>query len=113
MIIARALAQQLSFLVMDELTSSLDFGNQIKTIRQVNALKNNSIGIIMATHLPNHAYMCDANVAIIHEGEIWKKGHSDTIITEKILKETYGVEVKVRSLGNKQECNWLNCVLTV
>jgi len=60
-IIARALAQQLSFLVIDEPTSSFDFGNQIKTIRQVNALKNNSMWIIMATHSPNHTFMCDAN----------------------------------------------------
>ena len=113
-IIARSLAQQPSFLVMDEPTSSLDFGgNQIKIIHQVNALKNNSLGIIMATHSPDHAFMCDANIAIIHKGKIWKTGHSDTIITEEILKEIYGVEVKVRSLENKPECNRLDCVPTV
>jgi len=112
-IIARALAQQPSFLIMDEPTSSLDFGNQIKIIRQVNALKNNSLGIIMATHSPDHAFMCDANVAIIHEGKLWKTGHSNDVVTEEILKEIYGVDVKVRSLGNKPECNRLVCVPTV
>ena len=61
----------------------------------------------MSTHSPDPAFMCDANVAIIHEDTIWKPGHSYTIITEEILKEIYGVEVKVRSLGNKQECNRL------
>jgi len=112
-IIARALAQQPSFLIMDEPTSSLDFGNQIKIIRQVNALKNNSLGIIMATHSPDHAFMCNADVVIIHEGKIWKTGHSDTIITEEILKKVYGVDVKIRSLGNETECNRLVCVPTV
>jgi len=112
-IIARALAQQPSFLIMDEPTSSLDFGNQIKIIRQVNALRNNSLGIIMATHSPDHAFMCDANVAIIHEGKLWKTGHSNDVVTEGILKEIYGVDVKVRSLGNKPECNRLVCVPTV
>jgi len=107
------LAQHPSFLIMDEPTSSLHFGNQIKIIRKVNALKNNSLGIIMATHSPDHAFMCDANVAIIHEGKIWKTGHSNDTVTEDILKEIYGVEVKVRSLGNKPECNRLVCVLTV
>ena len=112
-IVARALAQQPSFLIMDEPTSSLDFGNQIKIIRQVNALKNNSLGIIMATHSPDHAFMCDAKVAIIHEGRIWKTGHSNDIVSEEILKEIYGIEVKVRTLGNKHECNRLVCVPTV
>jgi iron complex transport system ATP-binding protein len=112
-IIARALAQQPSFLIMDEPTSSLDFGNQIKIIRQVNALKNNSLGIIMATHSPDHAFMCDANVAIIHEGKIWKTGHSNDIVTEELLKEIYGVKVKIRSLENKPECSRLVCVPTV
>ena len=51
-------------------------------------------------------YVCVANIAII-EGKIWETGHSYTIITEEILKEIYGVEVKVRSLENKQECNRL------
>jgi len=111
-IIARALAQQPAFLVMDEPTSSLDFGNQIKIIRQVNALKNNSLGIIMATHSPDHAFMCDANVAIIHKGKMWKTGHSNDVVSEEILKEIYGVEVKVRLLGNP-ECNRLVCVPTV
>jgi len=112
-IVARALAQQPSFLIMDEPTSSLDFGNQIKIIRQVNALKNNSLGIIMATHSPDHAFMCDAKVAIIHEGRIWKTGHSNDVLSEEILKEIYGVEVKVRALGNKPESNRLVCVPTV
>ncbi|MDR3194430.1 MAG: ABC transporter ATP-binding protein, partial [Tannerella sp.] len=48
-VVARALAQQPAFLMMDEPTSSLDFGNQIKLIRQVNDLKDDSLGILMAT----------------------------------------------------------------
>jgi len=96
-IIARALAQQPSFLLMDEPTSSLDFGNQIKIIRQVNALKNNSLGIIMTTHSPDHAFMCDAKVAVIHEGTLWKTGHSKDIVTEMTLKEIYGIDIKVQN----------------
>ncbi|GHT65380.1 ABC transporter ATP-binding protein [Bacteroidia bacterium] len=98
-IVARALAQQPSFLIMDEPTSSLDFGNQLKIIKQVNKLKNDSLGILMATHSPDHAFMCEADVAIVHNGMIWKQGDSKEIITEEVLKDIYDVDVKVCSIG--------------
>lgn len=109
-IIARALAQQPSFLIMDEPTSSLDFGNQIKIIKQVNELKNNELGIVMATHLPDHAFMCDANVSVVHEGKILTSGHANDIVTETMLKEIYGVKVRVKNLGNQQDCNRKVCI---
>jgi iron complex transport system ATP-binding protein len=94
-IVARAMAQQPAFLVMDEPTSSLDFGNQIKIISQVNELKDDSLGILMATHSPDHAFMCDADVAVVHKGGIWQQGACNRIITEEILKEIYDIEVKI------------------
>jgi iron complex transport system ATP-binding protein len=97
-IVARALAQQPAFLIMDEPTSSLDFGNQIKIIQQVNELKDKSLGILMATHSPDHAFMCDADVAVVHEGRIWEKGHCNEIITEELLHTLYGVDVSVCSV---------------
>ncbi|OAV63785.1 putative ABC transporter ATP-binding protein [Bacteroidales bacterium Barb6XT] len=98
-IVARALAQQPSFLIMDEPTSSLDFGNQLKIINQVNKLKNDSLGILMATHSPDHAFMCEADVAVIHNGMIWKQGDSKEVITEEVLKDIYDVNVKICTAG--------------
>jgi len=109
-IVARALAQQPSFLILDEPTSSLDFGNQIKIIRQVNSLKNNSLGILMATHSPDHAFMCDAKVAVIHDGGIWKSGHSNDVVTESILKEIYGIDIKVQVSDIQSESGRSVCI---
>ncbi|MDR2765565.1 MAG: ABC transporter ATP-binding protein [Tannerella sp.] len=97
-IVARALAQQPAFLMMDEPTSNLDYGNQIKLIRQVNELKNDSLGILMATHSPDHAFMCDADVMVVHDGTVRPQGNCNRIITEAVLKELYGVEVKICSV---------------
>jgi iron complex transport system ATP-binding protein len=109
-IVARALAQQPAFLVMDEPTSSLDFGNQIKIIRQVNELKNDSLGIIMATHSPDHAFMCRADVIVVHKGKIWKSGDCSHVITESILKEIYGVEVCICSVKNGNQPDVKTCM---
>ena len=97
-IVARALAQQPSFLVMDEPTSSLDFGNQIKIIRQVNELKDESLGILMATHSPDHAFMCDAKVAVVQEQTVMVQGDCKEVITEELLKEIYGADIRIYAL---------------
>jgi iron complex transport system ATP-binding protein len=102
-IIARALAQQPLFMVMDEPTSNLDFGNQIKVIRQVNLLKGNSLGILMATHSPDHAFMCDADVAVVHKNRIWKQGYCNDVITRDALQEIYGVDVIISTISNAME----------
>ncbi|WP_221410500.1 ABC transporter ATP-binding protein [Apibacter sp. HY039] len=102
-IIARALAQQPSFLIMDEPTSSLDFGNQIKIIQEVNNLRNEKMGIFMATHNPDHAFMCDADVLVVHEGTLWKQGYCNDILTNETLKQIYGVDIDVIDLKHNDK----------
>ena len=103
-IVARALAQQPLFLVMDEPASNLDFGNQVRIISQVNRLKDDSLGILMATHSPDHAFMCNAGVMVVHDGKIWKSGDCNRIITEDVLKEIYGVDVCICSVKGIKTC---------
>jgi iron complex transport system ATP-binding protein len=101
-IVARALAQQPDFLIMDEPTSGLDFGNQIKIINQVNELKDDSLGILMATHSPDHAFMCKADVTVVHEERVRKQDDCNRVITERLLKEIYGVDVNICTVSARQ-----------
>ncbi|MDR1809996.1 MAG: ABC transporter ATP-binding protein [Prevotella sp.] len=110
-IIARALAQQPAFIIMDEPTSSLDFGNQIKVIRQVNRLRSNSLGILMATHSPDHAFMCNADVSVVHNGSLRWRGHCNTVINETLLQEIYGVRVSIAEASGG--CSRKVCIPTV
>ncbi len=91
-LIARALAQQPDFLIMDEPTSNLDFGNQIAVLGHAARLaKEGRIGIVMTTHDPNHAlFHASAVLAIGPEGRV-SLGAPEQVVTEDYLRDTYGI----------------------
>lgn len=50
-LIAQALAQQPEILVMDEPTSSLDIGNQIRVLEQIDRLAQRGLGITVISKM--------------------------------------------------------------
>jgi iron complex transport system ATP-binding protein len=106
-LIARALAQEPRIMVLDEPTSHLDLGNQMKILRVVKELAETGLTIIMASHFPDHAFLVSSEVAILNRGHIEQKGIPERVITEENLKDTYGTEVKVLYIGegvNRKAC---------
>ena len=103
-LIARALAQEPSILVMDEPTASLDFGNQVRVLSQVESLAGRGIAVIMSTHDPDHAFLCADRVAMLHQGRLVQMGSPDEVITHESLGRIYGVAVDVVRLerGGRQ-----------
>lgn len=93
-LIARALAQEPEVLVMDEPTASLDYGNQVKVLRQISHLVKEGISVIMTTHFPDHAFLCATKVGLITRDWV-RFGTPDEVVTEDSLKETYGVDVRI------------------
>ena len=103
-IIARALTQQPTYIVMDEPTSALDFGNQLKVLQQVKALQSQDIGIILSTHNPDHVFLCDSKVAVVKDHTIAALGTPDEVMTETLLKDLYEVEIKIINQKNRKIC---------
>lgn len=66
-LIARALVQEPEFIMMDEPTSNLDYGNQIQVLKRVVELKNSGKGVVMITHSPDQAFLC-ADEAVLFFG---------------------------------------------
>jgi iron complex transport system ATP-binding protein len=94
-LIARALAQAAPLIVMDEPTASLDFGNQVVVLAQVQRLAARGIGVIMSTHAPDQAFACADGVLLMQHGRIVAEGEPEAVLTAERLREVYGVEVCV------------------
>lgn len=98
-IIARALSQESKFLLMDEPTNNLDFGNQYKILDLINYLKlDMNLGVLMVTHDPQHCFYIADNVIILKKGEIKSIGKVDEVLNSKSLTELYGIEIGVNNI---------------
>ena len=95
-IFARVLAQQPSLLLLDEPTSHLDFGNQIRLLDQIKKLASTGLPIIMTSHFPDHVFMVSDKVAIMKDGAFLDCGWPDDIITETNMQRIYGIPVNIR-----------------
>lgn len=98
--IARALVQQPAFIMLDEPTSNLDFGNQVRVLQQVLRLAESGIGVIMTTHTPDHAFLYEGSVVLLNHDGSYLSGAVEEIITEANLSQAYGVKVHIMH-GNK------------
>jgi iron complex transport system ATP-binding protein len=93
-LLARALAQEPQFIVLDEPTSSLDFGNQGKVLREIRALATAGLGVMFTTHDPNHALRAADRAYLIREGTRLADGAASAVLTRAALEELYGAPVE-------------------
>jgi iron complex transport system ATP-binding protein len=93
-LIARALAQQPRYVVLDEPTASLDFGNQGKVMAQIEALTGRGLGVLFTTHDPNQALRFADRVALLGEGRMLAAGAPRDVLTAEALSTLYGASVR-------------------
>lgn len=109
-LIARALTQQPKILIMDEPTSNLDFGNQIRLLEQINRLSKNGMGVIMTSHFPNHVFLCSSKVALMQKDNDFIIGAVDEVVTEENLRSAYGINVRITSIEDANGTVVKSCV---
>jgi len=106
-LIARALTQEPRILLLDEPTSHLDLGNQLKILGTIRELSRNGLTILMATHFPDHAFLLSSRVGVMLEKGIPLIGPADDVITEMTMKNAYNAEVRIMTIegdGGRRIC---------
>jgi iron complex transport system ATP-binding protein len=93
-LLARALAQEPQFIVLDEPTASLDFGNQGKVMREIRALAASGHGVLFTTHDPNHALRAADRAYLLRDGQRLAEGPVAQVLTQGRLEMLYGARVQ-------------------
>lgn len=99
-LIARALAAEPHILILDEPESNLDYKNQLIILNTISYLsKSKNISCIINTHYPEHAMRIANKSLILKRNRCSTFGETSKIITEKNMKDTFGVNVKIENFS--------------
>lgn len=93
--LARALVQEAVVLVLDEPTSSLDYGNEVAILQVISDLVVGGPSVLMSTHQPNHALTWADRAVLMRDGAILASGRPEEVITAEGLSSLYGVPIHI------------------
>src|SRR2546422_6527833 len=82
-VLARALAQEPSILVLDEPTSALDVGHQQDVMEVIDDLRRrDGIAVISAMHDLTVAGQFAGDIVMLSAGRVFASGRSSSVLTE-------------------------------
>ena len=93
--IARALAQQATVLVLDEPTASLDFGNRVRVLRELDRLRARGMTILFSTHEPDHALAHADRALLLADGRPLALDSVTRALTSDNIERLYGTPVQL------------------
>ena len=100
--IAMALAQDTKVLFLDEPTTYLDIRYQLQILQLIRKLNQEyGITIIMVLHDINQSLYYSDEIVAMENGKIIAQGRPEEIITPKLVKAVYDVELQISSVDGK------------
>lgn len=94
--VARALAQAPSVLLLDEPTAHLDLRHQEEVLTLIrNLAQEEGIGVLVALHDLNLVSRFSDRVALLSDGTVKKQGDPRSVLTPTVLAQAYGIKIHV------------------
>jgi iron complex transport system ATP-binding protein len=90
-LIARALAQNCSYVIMDEPVGGLDYGHQFHMLDIIKDLAAAGPAIVLTTHHPEQAVFLGGRALLIKEGRLIADGPAEEIVTRPRVCDLYGL----------------------
>jgi iron complex transport system ATP-binding protein len=100
--IARALAQQASILLLDEPTANLDFGNRVRVLRELDRLRARGMTILFATHEPDQALAHADRALLLADGRPLVLDSVQRALTAENIERLYGTPVRLFHLDARR-----------
>ncbi len=99
-VLARALTQEASLLLLDEPTSALDIGHQLQVLALIDRLRRErSLTVLSAMHdLTLAAQFCD-RLVLLSAGEVITDGTPRQVLQESVIEQHYGARVSILDDG--------------
>ncbi|MBQ9991150.1 MAG: ABC transporter ATP-binding protein [Lachnospiraceae bacterium] len=92
--LAMALAQDTEMILLDEPTTYLDIGYQLRLMEMVVKLAEEGKGVVMVLHDLPQALKIAHKVVVMKEGRIAGQGSPGEVLESGILPEVFGVEIE-------------------
>ncbi len=100
--IAMALAQGTKTLFLDEPTTYLDIRYQLQILQLIRTLNREyGITIIMVLHDINQSLYYSDEIVAMKGGKMIAQGQPEQIVTPDLIREVYGVDLKIRKVEEK------------
>lgn len=97
-LIARALLQNAAFIILDEPTSNLDYGNQLMVLEKLKELNKQGIGIIYSTHNPELALTYSSRILTLNDGQVSTYSDPGELVETDALDRLYGRRLYIRRI---------------
>jgi iron complex transport system ATP-binding protein len=92
--LARTLVQDPAFILLDEPTNHLDLKHQVEILEYLSLwAKENHRSVIAVLHDLNLARRFAHTAALMRQGLLVSFGNCDSVLSGKLLKETYGFDI--------------------